>query len=306
MYWMIDTDPGVDDAAAIILFLRSHLKVLGITVVYGNTHLESTLLNALRIKDLLNSSVPVYRGAQRPLLEPRQKATEVHGKDGLGDLEWPEVRSIPGERSAVEMIIQNSYRYPGQLRILAIGPLTNLALALALDRSLGERIDKLVIMGGTSRAQGNKSITGEFNFVSDPEAAAIVLQSGIPITLVPWETTLLTMIKVEELALEEFQNPLAQTFIKACQPLLKRIKEVTGMEGYILCDLVAAAVAYKEDLILESRQVYGAIELAGKYGRGMLVLDYSGLEGEKPNLTVCQKVDLQQLITVFKGALSHS
>lgn len=306
MKWIIDADPGIDDAAAIIACLRLGLDVLGINVVHGNSPVEDTLRNALRLKDLLQSEVPIYKGCGRAILEPQLNATEVHGKDGLGDVDWPSLVSEPEEKHAVDMLIEQSYIHSGNLGILAVGPLTNIALALIKDETLSERVNELVIMGGTSGARGNTTIVGEFNFAADPEAAAVVLQSGIPITLVPWETcyhNLVTLEQLEQGGKEALRNLVGEKFLEITAALFERTRHNLGYSGLLLCDLIAAAVILDPEVVTEDLDVFAAVETSGVYGRGLTAIDYAGVTGNEPNVRLILQVDRERLGALLRRAL---
>lgn len=306
MKWIIDTDPGIDDAAAIITCLQLGLDVVGISAVHGNSPLEDTLRNALRLKDLLHSEVPVYKGCGRAILEPPLNATEVHGKDGLGDGDWPSLISEAEEEHAVDMLIEQSHVHPGNLSVLAVGPLTNIALALIKDQTLSERLSELVIMGGTSGARGNTTMVGEFNFAADPEAAAVVLQSGIPITLVPWETCFHNLVTLEQLergGKDALRNPVAEKFLEITAALFERTKHYIGYPGLLLCDLIAAAVILDPDVVTKDAHVYAAVETSGVYGRGLTAIDYAGLSGNEPNVRLILEVDQERLGDLLRKAL---
>ena len=306
MKWIIDADPGIDDAAAIIACLRLGLDVLGINVVHGNSPVEDTLRNALRLKDLLQSEVPIYKGCGRAILEPQLNATEVHGKDGLGDVDWLSLVSEPEEKHAVDMLIEQSYIHSGNLGILAVGPLTNIALALIKDETLSERVNELVIMGGTSGARGNTTIVGEFNFAADPEAAAVVLQSGIPITLVPWETcyhNLVTLEQLEQGGKEPLRNLVGEKFLEITAALFERTRHNLGYPGLLLCDLIAAAVILDPEVVTEDLDVFAAVETSGVYGRGLTAIDYAGVTGNEPNVRLILQVDRERLGALLRRAL---
>jgi inosine-uridine nucleoside N-ribohydrolase len=201
---VIDADPGVDDAAAILLALADpEIEVVGITAVDGNVGLDKTARNALRICDLAGVDVPVAAGAERPLVHEQPRHTDetsVHGDDGLGG-------SLPGEPGR-ELVDAHAVDFiaalagEGPLTIVGIGPLTNLALLLALHPRVTESIERFVIMGG-ARLEGNSSAAAEFNVWYDPEAASRVFSSGVPITLLPLDIThqaVLTAPEFEELS----------------------------------------------------------------------------------------------------------
>ena len=147
MRWIIDTDPGIDDAAAIVAAVRSGMDVIGLTTVAGNSPLTSTTRNALRLVELLDLPVPVFEGAEQPLLEPARYAPEVHGEDGFGDCGLPEPQGKAERLPAADFISQSAAQYGDGLSILAVGPLTNLALAIAKERKATRRIQRIVLMG---------------------------------------------------------------------------------------------------------------------------------------------------------------
>ncbi len=302
MKWIIDTDPGVDDAAAIIAAEKG-LDVLAWSIVHGNVDLDKALVNALFLKDLLATRTPVFAGAEKPLLEKRISAPSVHGNDGLGDLERSPAKSREEKEHSVDMILKASHDFPGELGLLTLGPLTNIALALGKDWTLARRVRRVVIMGGTSTARGNTSPVGEFNFAADPEAAAMVLKSEMPITLVPWEPTVEIMFKLSELQAELGDKPLARTFLAMCDRFARYIEEKMGTRSIILSDLVAAAAAIDPHTILKKQDVFAAVETAGRWGRGLTAIDYAGVSGEKPNLELCLVADRGKVLQVLKDGL---
>lgn len=305
MKWIIDTDPGIDDAAAIITAIRAGLDVIGITAVFGNSPLHHTLRNSLRLVELLDVHVPVYRGAEQALLEPPHHAPEVHGEDGFGNTSLPDPERRPAEGHAVDFLLESARGHPGQLSILALGPLTNLALAIAQDRSFCRSVHHIVLMGGTSDARGNTTVVAEFNVHADPEAAAIVFASGIPITMVPWETTLKAILIPEmEEVMQCSGRPLARTFYQASRVLARLVRERIGLDGLILCDLVAAAVALDPGIMTEKAQAHVAVETCGTIARGLTAIDYTGLSGRPPNATVCLGVDARRVGELFLQALT--
>ena len=182
---IIDTDPGVDDALALLLAMRSpELKIEAITPVAGNVPLELALPNALRMVEISGrTDIPVAAGAKVPLLRRLVTATYVHGENGLGGTVFPEPTIKPVAQLAAELIRQIIRKYPGEVTLLPIGPLTNIATALNLDSELAGMVRGIVMMGG-SLSGGNITPAAEFNIYVDPEAARIVFQSGIPITMV--------------------------------------------------------------------------------------------------------------------------
>lgn len=197
---LIDTDPGIDDAAAILLALASPEKIdlLGLTTVAGNVALAKTTRNALRICALAGAEIPVAAGAREALIRPaleRRDAESVHGEDGLGGWTRPEAAAEPVAEHAVDFIARQSD--DGPLTIVGIGPLTNVAMLLARHPDVADRIERFVIMGG-ARLEGNASAAAEFNIWLDPEAAARVFASGIPITMFPLDITRQAVMRRDE------------------------------------------------------------------------------------------------------------
>ncbi len=195
---LVDCDTGIDDAMA-LLYLLAHdeVKLVGITTVFGNNTAQQCATNSLRVLELAGrTDVPVAIGAENPLVgEVTYLATHVHGADGLGDAGLPATISTPPTSlTAVELIDEVSRRYPGELRILAVGPLTNLAHALDQLPSLAERVRDVVIMGGAADAPGNQSPAAEANIIHDPEAAQRVITAAWETTLVPLDVTMREML----------------------------------------------------------------------------------------------------------------
>src|SRR5579862_7414849 len=187
---IIDTDPGVDDAMAIFLALRSpELKVEAITPVAGNVPLELTLPNALRLVEIAGRrDIPVAAGASAPLVRRLVTARYAHGENGLGGVDFPAPSLKPVSESAVEMIRRIVRSSPGEITVVALGPLTNVATALKADPELAKMIRAIVLMGG-SLSGGNITPAAEFNFYVDPEGARIVFDAGVPITMVGLDVT---------------------------------------------------------------------------------------------------------------------
>jgi inosine-uridine nucleoside N-ribohydrolase len=206
---IIDTDPGVDDALAILLALRSpELQVEAITPVAGNVPLEFTLPNALKLVEIAGrTDVPVAGGARHPLVRKLITGEHVHGNNGLAGVEFPEPKIKPVAESAPEMIRKIVKANPGEISIVAVGPLTNVALALRDDPDLAAKIKSIVIMGG-SLSGGNVTPAAEFNLYVDPEAARIVFDAGVPLTMVGLDVTRKVLFTDERLkALETAKNP---------------------------------------------------------------------------------------------------
>ena len=189
---LVDTDPGVDDALALLMaFADARHDVVGLTVAAGNVGLHHTVANALKVCEVAGrDETPVYAGAAAPLLHPAPHAAFVHGEDGLGDTGYvPARRSVEAEHAALA-ILRCSHEHAGRLLLVALGPLTNIALALRLDPTLPERVARIVVMGGAVTGHGNMTPAAEFNIYFDPEAAHVVCSSFPRVELVDWEAVM--------------------------------------------------------------------------------------------------------------------
>src|SRR5205823_296553 len=197
---ILDTDPGIDDALALFLALSSPwVKLEAITTVSGNVGVNFTTRNALALLELADrTDIPVARGSSRPLLCEPGHAAFVHGDNGLGGLVLPEPHIQPLEQHAVDVIIQKIMNAPGEITLVAIGPLTNVALALRREPRLAQQVREVVIMGGALRVPGNDTPAAEFNIYADPHAAHIVLHGGWPVRLISLDVTMQTHMSREQ------------------------------------------------------------------------------------------------------------
>ena len=189
---LIDTDPGVDDALAILMaFDDPAHEIVGLTIAAGNVGLAHTVANALKLCEVVGrSDIPVFAGCPEPMLHPAPDAADVHGADGFGDIGYAPATHAAHPEHAAQAIIRVSHEHAGRLLLVALGPLTNLALALKLDPSLPARVARLVVMGGAVNARGNITPFAEFNTHFDPEAAHIVFEAFETFDLSDWEATL--------------------------------------------------------------------------------------------------------------------
>jgi purine nucleosidase len=240
---LIDTDCGVDDAIAIMIALASpaEVTVRGITTVSGNVPLPHVVDNVLRLLSFLGrTEIPVFRGASRPLVEPLHHASDVHGKNGLGDVELPAPRMAEQLQRAPAGIARLAHEYPG-LTLLTLGPLTNIAIALNLHPELTELISEIVVMGGAVET-GNVTRFAEFNFHADPESVQSVLDAGIPMSLLTWDTTLKvahTEAELEALGLKKSAS--GRLVLEMQQVLFGFVEKWRGERVTMLPDPLTAA-----------------------------------------------------------------
>jgi len=306
---LIDCDAGVDDALALILAFRSpELSVKAITTVAGNVEVRKCTRNVYRILDLLQvkERPEVAEGARRPLKAPLLVASEVHGTDGLGGVsaKLPSVGKIkPGE--AVETILQFCRRYGKRLTIVAVGPLTNLALALKADRQVLLGAGRIVSMGGAFHVPGNTGPVAEFNYYVDPDAAHAVLTSGVPVTVVPLDVThqVVVMRSEMEYRARRRASNVAQTVLDFTRDYMLYHRETQGFNGGYLHDPLAVGVAIDPTLV-RTRKAHVDVEAAGMYTRGMTVADFrKPAPRSECTVDVAVKVDRDRFLRLFHGRL---
>lgn len=198
--FLIDTDTASDDAVAMCMALgHPDVEVVAFTVVAGNVPLDQAVQNALYTVELCGADTPVYVGAKGPLLRDLQTAQMVHGEDGMGDIGLPLSGRTPAQGWGPQVIIDTIRAHPGEITLVPIGPLTNVAIALLMAPDIAEKVERVVIMGGTGEnGPGNISPTAEFNFWADPEACRVVLRSGMPLELVGWDISITSAVVTEE------------------------------------------------------------------------------------------------------------
>lgn len=309
MRMIIDTDAGVDDAHAIMMALAYPVvQIEAITTVTGNIHVEQVNQNVFTTLDIMGMDIPVYQGADRPLVADWRWETEaIHGSDGLGD--WADrpatQRQLESEHAA-HTIIRLVNQHPGEITVVALGPLTNLALATRLDPDLPTKVKRLIFMGGTIAARGNTNmLTAEFNIYCDPEAAHIVLDAFTEAQMVSWETTLghplpwehyETLIGLPTRQAQFFKNTSASTIAF----LRTKVPDPT----YLLPDPLAMAIALEPELISESERHHVAVELQGTLTRGQTVIDYSRQTGKLSNVEVVTQIDLDGVYRLYRQMLS--
>jgi inosine-uridine nucleoside N-ribohydrolase len=277
---IIDTDPGVDDALALLLAMRSpELKLEAITAVAGNVPLDLTLPNALRMVEIVGrTDIPVAAGAKAPLLRRLVTAAYAHGENGLGGAVFPEPKVKPTADPAAQVIRQIVRQYPGEVTLLTIGPLTNIATALNSDSELASLVKALVMMGG-SLSGGNITPAAEFNVYVDPEAARIVFQSGIPITMVGLDVTRKMSLTEDHVRqLEAGQNPVSQAAAKIARNVINHHREQGFVVGPNMHDSLAVA-GFFDPSLLTWKEYYVDVETTGELTAGE-TLGYSPSAGD--------------------------
>jgi purine nucleosidase len=272
---ILDVDPGVDDALAILMALRSpELEIVGLTTVSGNVPLDQATENALKVLELAGrTDVPVCMGAAKPLARPPVHAYEVHGPDGLGEAQLPDPETMPAG-DAVGFLIEGIEARVGEVIVVATGPLTNLALAEARSPGILSQSRRLVIMGGVLHEHGNISPQTEFNFHADPHAARQVINSGANIALVPLEAARQLWLEQELLQerLAGRQDPIARFCAASTQTVIAFETQRYGRQGMHLHDPLAVGLSIFPELC-RVQPLWVDVEPEGELTSGQLVVD---------------------------------
>jgi purine nucleosidase len=286
--FLIDTDTASDDAVALIMALRApDVRVAAITTVAGNVDVQQATRNALYTVELCGADVPVFSGAEKPLLRAYTDATWFHGRDGLGDHNYPPPRSSPGQKHAVDAIIDTIATNPG-LVLVTLGPLTNVAMALSRKPALAAKVSRCVVMGGAPCCEGNVTPAAEYNIWVDPEAARIVMLSGLPIELIGWQLCRGRAIldHGDITHVEGFNTKLAHFAIECNSHARVALKIQTGEDGICLPDPVAMCTALDPTIGTEWSEHYVDVETQSGLTRGMTVVDRLNVAGDERNRAV--------------------
>ena len=315
---IIDCDPGIDDTAAILLALASpELEVVAVTTTYGNASVETCTANARRVLSAAGrSDIPVFMGAGKPLLRPASEgwASHIHGGDGLGGMVSTvggSTESAGGEpvepptdgKHAALAITEAVMAAPGELTILALGRMTNVALALSLEPSIAGAVQEIVVMGGAVTVPGNVSGVATANLHEDPEAAAIVYRSSAPIAQVGLDVCNRVTVSPAQLeAIAEAESPATQLLSEATGYLREayiRIGRIGADEGVRYNDMPAVGYAVNPGLFT-ARPAFVEIETHSELTKGQTVADWNAAE---PNARVCLEVDSAALTAMFTERL---
>jgi len=283
--FLIDTDTASDDAVALIMAMRApDVEVKAITTVAGNVPVEQSTRNALYVVELCGADVPVYAGADKPLLRTYQNATWFHGRDGLGDHGYPSPKKSQGSLHAVDAIIQTVEANPG-LVMVTLAPLTNIALALAKKPLIAKKVGRCVIMGGAPCCEGNVTPAAEYNIWVDPEAARMVVRSGMPVELIGWHLSRGESVLNDRdiAAVEALKTPLAHFAIECNSHARGAYKVQTGEDGICLPDPVAMCLAIDPSVGTSWSEHYLDVEVQSELTRGMTVVDRLNVANDERN-----------------------
>jgi purine nucleosidase len=312
--FLIDTDTASDDAVALIMALRQpDVHVAAITTVAGNVSVAQATRNALFVAELCGSDAPVFAGAGQPLWREYMHAEWFHGKDGLGDHGYPAPKKSPEKPHAVDAIIQCINDNPG-ITLVTLGPLTNVAMALAKEPGIAKKVGRCVVMGGNPCCEGNVTPAAEYNIWVDPEAARIVLRSQMPIDLAGWhlcrgDATL----NVDDIAyVSAIATPHARFVIDCNSTAQEAYRLQTGEIGISLPDPIAMAIAIDPSICISASQHFVDVEVTSDLTRGLTVVDRLGVADDdrnrdvwKPLLSIARKTRVCWTIDIarWKSAL---
>lgn len=298
---IIDTDPGQDDAVAILLALASpELDLLGLSVVAGNVPLHHTERNARALCELAGRrDLPVYAGADAPLARKLVTAEHVHGKTGLDGVTLPEPTMPLAPGHAVDFLIETLRREPsGTVTLVPIGPLTNIAMAFQKAPDIVARVQEIVLMGGAYFEVGNITPTAEFNIYVDPEAAQVVFAAGAPITVMPLDVTHKALTSRAWIEGMRAMGRIGQAVASWTDFFERFDREKYGSDGAPLHDPCTIAWLLAPELF-SGRHINVEIETRGEFTLGMTVADWWRVSGRKPNATFIRDVDAKGLFDLL-------
>ena len=297
----IDGDPGVDDAAAILVARnREELQVVAISTVAGNAPLDKTTRNALCLCDMMGANYPVYRGANGPLMREYHDGSEFHGFDGMGDTNLPDPKRSEEKETAWDALYDAAKRYNGKLEVVAMGPLTNIALALSKYPDLKDLVHRIAIMGG-SITRGNRTPCAEYNIFADPEAAQIVFRSGAKIVMCGLEVTEKAYLTADELE-NLRKTETGEFYYQASKHILEKNLQA-GHDGFCIHDVCPVLYLAREDIFCgEMAGVF--VETQSELSLGKTVCDlYSDKQFDEKNTFVVLDIDREAFVEAVTRAM---
>jgi purine nucleosidase len=294
---IIDTDTASDDAVALLMAHNwPGVEVEAITVCYGNMPLEVASANARYSVEVCGADTPVYEGLARPLLRPVAHADWFHGPEGMGMLGRLHPKRPAAGTDAVDQLLRRCAAAPGEITLVTLGPLTNIAVALSVEPRLAEWVKECYVMGGNANCVGNVTPAAEFNIWCDPEAARIVFASGMKILMVGWEHCRFegALDDAEMQKIRDLDTPKAHFALDCNSYALQAGREIQGASGLMLPDPITMAIALDPSVCTGRSWHHVAIACADELTRGMTVVDQLNVTQERPNVEVCWAIDAQR------------
>ncbi|NPV56563.1 MAG: nucleoside hydrolase [Anaerolineae bacterium] len=298
---LIDADPGIDDALAILLALASpELNLEGITIVPGNCSSQDGSRNARKVLQLAGASqIPVARGVERPLVQPLVIASETHGPTGLGYAKTPEPTQAEDARHGVDFLIEQAMSAPGEYTLVAIGPLTNLALALRREPRLATAFAQVIHMGGAIHTSGNVTPQAEFNVWCDPHATHMVYHAGLPLTVVPLDVTYQCVLMQKHVDhLLQFKSPVSRFIAGTTRFYIEFHNEYQDIDGCIINDPLALALAFAPELVT-CQEIFVDVDIAGGVSMGKTFGYFYKMGQGAPNAQVALAVKPEVFLDLF-------
>lgn len=303
---ILDVDPGHDDAIAILLAAGSEaIDLRGITVVAGNQTLPKTLKNALKVCDFAGiKDVPILAGMDGPILREQVTGREVHGESGLGGPEIPEPELVPEDTHAVDFLVEECLKSEGDLILTPTGPLTNIAIALRKELKIKEKVKEIILMGGACGA-GNVTASAEFNIFADPEAARIVFECGLPITMVGLDLTRQARAGPEVIErIGNIGNNISDLVVELLEFVSSTYKNSFGIEGPLLHDPCTVAKVIDRD-VFSTEKMRVDVETKGEHTYGRTVCDLYDRTHKKKNVEVATKLNSEKFWDILIEALRN-
>jgi len=298
---IIDTDPGIDDALAILLALASpEIQLEGLTVVHGNCSLKQGTANALSLLEQARATrVPVAMGHELPLVQPSLLAPETHGNSGMGYVRFPPRQTEVIQQHAVDFIIEKIMASPGEITLVPIGPLTNIAAAIRREPRIVGAVKNVIIMGGAIRKEGNTTPLAEFNTYVDPHAAHIVFHSGMPMTLVPLDVTYECILTPQDVnRLLKIPSPISQLVADSTRFYMEFHDEYQKVEGCVINDPLALALVFAPELV-DTEDLYVDVDISGGVSMGKTFADFYRMNKKPPNMKVALNVRPRDFLELF-------
>ena len=298
---IIDTDPGVDDALTFLLALASpEIQLEALTITQGNVTVERGTRNALAVLEMLNASyIPVAQGCSLPIVGPLLASDLVHGASGLGKAKLPEPTTKPVPQHAIDYLIERFLAEPGEISLFAIGPLTNVALAIRKEPRFAKAVKEMVIMGGAIREGGNITPQAEFNIYTDPYAAHIVFHSGIPITLIPLDVTHKCMLYAQQIEqLNQAKTPIARFVADVTATYINFTESKTGIKACALHDPLTLGTIIAPEL-LTFEEHYMDVDISSGPSLGSTFADFYHTTGKPANMQVALDVRGEAFVELF-------